>query len=221
MIVQSDFDCIGQVAKHCDNEKLCIAIAEAQEFDLAELFCGFWDDIIAIWDELLAYDAAVIACELDPDCETPPTPPENLEQKRALICGGEYTGCNNNVRKQRGVKRILVYYAYSRYLVLNGFTDTPSGAVRKTNDFSIPTPLKETQSFADKYRTMGYETFKKVRSFLCVEKDIFTTFESVDCEPCGCGGKCSGETKAKGYGLRSSIITKNNYHGLRKDTRWG
>lgn len=220
MVEKADFACIGQVAAHCDNEKLCIAISEAQEFDLAELFCSFWYDIIAIWEELEAYDASVIACEENPDCTTPPTPPEDLETKRALICGGEYVGCNDTVRKHKGIKRILVYYAYSRYLVLNGFTDTPSGSVRKTNEFSLPTPLKETQSFADKYRTMGYESYKKTLGFLCANKEIFTTFDSCGCEPCGCGGNCKGSTKVKGYGMRSSTITKKLPNGLRKDTIW-
>lgn len=221
MVDKTDFNCIGQVAAHCDNEKLCIAIGEAQEFDLSELFCGFWDTIVEIWEELEAYDAAVIACEEDPECTTPPTPPENLEEKRSLICGGEFTGCNDRTRRHMGVKRILVYYAYSRYIVINGFSDTASGMVRKTNEFSIPTPLKEMQSFADKYRTMGYESCKKTLSFLCINKEIFTTFDSNVCEPCGCGGKCDNSTKAKGYGIRSSTITKklpNN--GLRKDTLW-
>ena len=56
IINQSDFDCIGQVAKHCDLQKLCVAINEAQDFDLSELFCDFWNEILEINNELKAYE---------------------------------------------------------------------------------------------------------------------------------------------------------------------
>ena len=218
IINKNDFDCIGQVAKHCDNDKLCISISEAQEFDLSGLFCDFWQYILSVVQELKDYDAllliynnAVTACDSDQTCIdglTVPTEPDNYDLKVNLICGGEYAGCNEKIRTHKGVKRILVYYAYSRYLLINGFNDTPSGSVTKTNDFSIPKPLKEIQSFADKYRTMGYESFKKTVAFICNNKDVFTEF-SGDCGTCGCGGSCEKSTKAKGYGFRSSIITKN------------
>ena len=219
IIIQSDFDCIGVVAKHCDNAKLCIAISEAQDFDLSELLCGMWDYVLSVNASVveydLLYDAYLIelaACEENPDCDTPPVAPVeplDYDLNKQLLCGGSFVGCNDRVFKFKGVKQILAYYAYSRYLILNGFNDTAVGSVRKTNEFSIPTPLKEVQSFADKYRTMGYESAKKLFPFICANKDVFVDLDEKHCGGCACGNGCNSATKAKGYGFKSSIIKKS------------
>lgn len=218
IIVQSDFDCIGQVATHCDMSKLCIGINEAQTFDLSELFCGFWDYIVEANNEVEAYDTAyaaylieLAACEADPECTTPPVAPiepENYDLNKNLICGGEYESCSGKTRKHLGVKRILVYYSYARYVMLNPYNDSPTGLITKINEFSLPMPLKEVQMISDRYRTMGYESFKKTQSFLCKNKEVFVDFDSRECVGCGCGGNCDEKTKAKGYGFKSSVIEK-------------
>lgn len=211
LIEQSDFECVGQVAKHCDLPKLCIAIGEAQEFDLSELFCDFWNEIIDIWDEIDLYQIALAeyeACidEGDEEC-VEPEEPSNYDLKLNLICGGSFESCGGKVRNHLGIKRILVYYSYARYTLINPINDTPNGGVTKTNDFSIPTPLKELQSVADRYRTMGYESYKKTLNFICSNRQSFT-FDG-DCKECGCTcERCNGRTKAKGYGFKGSIISK-------------
>lgn len=197
LITRADFDCVGQVAMHCDNTKLCIAINEAQDFDLSELFCEFSEDIFNIWLEVEAY-------QNDPELPEP----DNYDLKVNLLCGGYYDGCSDKRRKHYGIKRILVYYSYARYLIINQNTDTASGTKQKTNEFSIPTPLKEVQSIADRYRTMGYESYKKTMDFLCVNKNVFSTFDNKECKECGCASSDCGKTKAKGYGIKTGIITK-------------
>lgn len=218
IITQADFNCIGQVAMHCDTAKLCTAINEAVNFDLSELFCGFWEDILGHFTTVEEYDetyaaylVALAACEADPECDTPPVAPiepENYDLIKSLLCGGYFEGCGGQRRQHFGIKRIVVYYAYARYLLINGLSDTPGGIVRKTNEFSIPTPLKEIEVFADKYRTMAYQSYKKTIGFLCVNKAMFENFNSKDCKGCGCGAAACGGTKAKGYGVQSSIIRK-------------
>lgn len=197
LISQPDFDCIGQVAIHCDNVKLCIAINEAQDFDMSSLYCSFWEDIIDIWQEVEAYQE-------DPELPVP----DNYDEKLLLICGGYYTGCNGRKRQSLGVKRALVYYAYARYLIINQSTDTATGTKIKTNDFSMPVPLKEIEMMADRYRTMGYESYKKTVDYLCINRELFTNFNTKECKGCGCGYDDCGETKAKGYGIKTSVIYK-------------
>lgn len=208
LIDQSDFDCIGDVARHCDLKKLCIAINEASDFDMPDMLCDFWNQGLAIIQEVKSYQQALKECQDNPDCETPPIPPENYDQKLALVCGGDYTACNDNIRHQNGLLRAWVYYAYSRYVVLNGFNDTPNGQVQKTNDWSIPKPLKEVQSFADKYRSMAYDTLKKVLQYARIESDIFINLPIIENAGCKCGGGCNTSEGTKGYGTRSRIITK-------------
>lgn len=191
LLQQSDFSCIGNVAKHCDNEKMCIAENEAIIFDVAQLFCDTWDEIEQIFKE-------VNEGSLDAD-------------KLNLINGGVYLGCNGKNKKHNGVRDLLAYYSYSRYVIINGYSDTATGLKQKTDSFTIPIPLKELEQFADKYRNMGLTIFNQIENYLCKSKDIFT-WHNGNCN-CGCeSGNCEGQTKNKGFGFKSSNITKN---GLR------
>lgn len=201
MIGQSDFQCIGQVSEHCDLPKLYIAIQEAQNFDLENLFCSFWLEIIK-WNNVVT-SGGDFSDDFNNDFTN-----EELGLLNNLICGGNYLGCNGETRRHYGIKRILTYYAYARYIIINPFNDTPNGTVQKTNESSMPIPLKELQSFSDKYRTMAYESYMLTADFLCVNRGLFKNFNSKDCKSCGCGSRCDSQTKAKGYGFKSKIISK-------------
>jgi hypothetical protein len=183
LLTRNDFEGIGDIANHCDLNKLNIAINEAADFDMEDLFCDFWQDIIENWSS-------------------------DDDKWVNLISGGEYDGCNGT-RTHKGIKRIWAYYAYSRYIILNGFNDTPSGMVQKTNSFSMPTPLKELQAYSDKYRNMAKQSYEKTLSYLCKKATDFDNFNTYDCKGCGCGGNC-GERKSntKGFGISSSIVEK-------------
>lgn len=199
LLKNNDFDCVGMIAKHCDLSKVCIAENEALTFDLNNLFCDYWEEIISIWNEVDKY--LLTNDENDK--------PDNYEQKHNLIYGGQFLSCSNKKTRHLGIKRILVYYSYSRYLFINGFNDTPNGVVQKTNDFSIPKPLKEIKDFADKYRSMGYDSYKKTLEFMCHNREVFTGFNSKECSKCSCEcSSCKGSTRNKGFGIKSSIIKR-------------
>jgi len=190
------YNCIGILAKHCDLSKLCVAENEASNFDLAELFCDFWTEIEAIALEVEAYIA------------NPELPePTNYTEKTFLLNGGVYLDCSEKQRPFEGVYKIMAYYSYARYIVLNGFNDTATGMVTKTNDFSIPKTLKELESFADKYRTMGLISFERTVRYICQNSEIFD-YSHCPKDKCGCGSEKCGSTKAKGYGFRSRNINK-------------
>ena len=185
LLTNEDFQCIGQVAKHCDNQKLCISIKESRDFDLLNLFCNeFWDLALENYDSI-----------------------DDLWIN--VWCGGNYTSLCGKKERHFGLKRIWVYYAYSRYIILNSYNDTATGIKQKTNDFSIPTPLKELQAYENKYRNMGFETFELTKKYLCSVKDSFFIDLCLKCE-CECGGcgceKCGKTSKNRGFS--SSIITK-------------
>lgn len=195
---QYQYNCIGIVAKHCDLSKLCVAENEACNFDLAELFCDFWNDIEAIEIEIRTYDDA-------PDPK--PEIPDNYAKKKLLLEGGTYTDCSDKQRPFGGIYDILARYSYSRYIILNGFSDTPNGIVQKTNEFSIPKSLKELEQFADKYRNMAKISFERTVRYICQNSTIFE-YQNCPTDKCGCGSNKCGGTKAKGYGFRSSNINK-------------
>lgn len=183
-LTKADFTIIGQVALHCDQRKLDIAINEAIQFDLRPLLCDFfytlndnWDNVTRRWTE--------------------------------LIEGGNYLNCNDNNVSFMGMKKSLVYFAYSRYIIINSFDDTPNGQVTKTNQFTIPKPLKEMEAYATKYKNMGMIALKDTEKYICKNEDA-TEFESYDfrtCELCTCDS-CEPHTEARSFGLRSNNITK-------------
>ena len=197
-LLPQQYNCIGILAKHCDLSKLCIAENEASNFDLAELFCDFWVEIEQINSEVKAYDDAPLP---------KPEQPTNYTEKKALLDGGNYTDCGGKLRPFEGIYKIMAYYSYARYVMLNGFNDTPTGLVQKTNEFSIPIDQKALNNFADKYRNMGLISFERTQRYICQNTEIFD-YTHCPTGDCGCGSAKCGGTKAKGYGLRSRNVNK-------------
>ncbi|PIF44291.1 hypothetical protein CLU96_1232 [Chryseobacterium sp. 52] len=190
IIQASDFDCVGQVAHHCNLPKLCIAINEALEFDIIPLFCyEFVDDIINNW------------------YIEPGTPDFDKYQK--VICGGSYPGCNGKLMRNIGFKKTWIYYAYSRYVLINSFNDTANGTARKNDDHTFYTEFKDLKSLSDKYRNMGHEAYASVHDFLCSNKSSYLKFDDCNCnKSCGCQGSCKcGKTK-KMSGIKLSVLSK-------------
>lgn len=197
-LLPQQYNCIGILAMHCDLSKLCVAENEASNFDLAELFCDFWVEIEQINTEIIAYD----------NSEEPKPPiPDNYTEKKALLDGGNYTDCGGKLRPFEGIYKIMAYYSYARYVMLNGFNDTSTGLVQKTNEFSIPIDQKALNNFADKYRNMGLISFERTQRYICQNTNIFD-YTHCTKDKCGCGSDKCGGTKAKGYGFRSSNVNK-------------
>ena len=181
-ITQNDFSVIGQLAKHCDIDKLNIAINEAILFDLKPLICDLFFEVDTNWD-----DQSGIWFD--------------------LIYPKEFTGCNEKTKKHQGLKTILVRYVYARYVILNNFDDTPNGGVTKNNDWSIPKPYTDLKQISDRYRSMAYELWKEVEAYICLNIESYPNAD-FDCAPCGCNGKCGSKTSSKGYGIKGSNISK-------------
>lgn len=207
----SDFKCVGLVAQHCDLNKICIAENEAISQDFYGLYCGYAFDIEEIITEVDTYLEALAACEADPDCTAPPEQPLYYENKFKLVYGGVFESVCGRRIMFNGVKTILVYYSYARYIMINGINDTPTGHVHKTNEYSMPLSVSELEVFSNKYRNMGYSAYENSKNFVCYSGLI----ENFPCEnKCFCGSKeCGGKTKNKGFGFKTQIITKN---GMRK-----
>lgn len=196
-----DFSLVGLVAKHCNYEKLDIAINEAMEFDLRPLLCSLFWNVEKQWWKGLAFDSSF---------------DESFEGKASdikwvkLINGSEYLGCGDVNKRHRGLKTLLVYYAYGRYLTINSFDDTPNGSVTKTNQWSIPKPLKEVQSFSNKYRSMAMNIWEDIESFICLNREDYKGANFSNCSSCGCGGnECGSKRITKGFGIIGGNITKN------------
>jgi len=203
-----DFKCVALVATHCDNNKLCISENEAIESDLANLFCNDWYEIELTINEVINYINALAEYNLNPIGE-PPIQPDNYEQKKTLLYGGSYISiCGKKTIIFKGIIRILVYYTYARYVILNSFNDTAVGLVSKNGDFSSQIDPKKLEAFSNKYRNMAFDMFKNTEGYLAANNDAFEWYEPKN-KGCGCGhSKCTSGTKNKGFGFKSAIITK-------------
>lgn len=181
----NDFDCVGDIAASCNVKKLCIAEKQAIQFDLSELFCEDWQEVYDIWLEVITYQS-----------NTQLPMPEDYEKKRQLIDGGFYTTCRGKRVSFIGLKSVLAFYSYSRYIMINPYTDTPNGLVTKTQNESEPINGSIMKNKSEQYSTMAFLSFKKIKSFLCSSQVI----DYYDCGACGCGNDCKGSTKAKAAG---------------------
>lgn len=196
-ISPSDFSCVGAVTKSCNYDKLCTAIERALLFDVEPLLCyDFMSVILEKWALILAIPSG------------DPIPPELLSYN-SLIFGGEYITCKGKKARHLGVKKLWIYYAYGWYVLINPQDDTPNGLTYKTNEFSTSVPIKDLTVTSNTYRSMAIEIYKNIKEYLCLNKDLFTNFDSCDCHlDCGCTGACGCGGTKKITGFRYKTIRK-------------
>lgn len=188
-LIQRDFDCIGQVAKHCNWSQLCIAIERALTFDLIPLVCyDDWKRISDSYNEIYRVESETDRFNGTFD-ETFDYTFKTDWKYSNLWNGGEFKGCGGKWHKHEGLKRVWIYFAYAQYVIESAQKDTPTGRKVLDNDFSIPVNYKELQVIEDKYRSMAFEAWEGVKLYLC------SIGERKDCKDCGCDDKCDGKAR--------------------------
>tara|TARA_R110000796_G_scaffold120506_1_gene234644 strand:+ start:18368 stop:18925 length:558 start_codon:yes stop_codon:yes gene_type:complete len=183
-ITSADLIGLGIISNHCDTKKLQIAVNEAVQFDLRNLLGNLFFLVNENWDQT------------SPGIYFDIVEPKN------------YTNCSGYETTHVGLKKVLAYYSYSRYILINSFNDTPNGLVEKSNNFSIPKSLDELQSFSSKYRNMGLEDYRLVEAYILLNSATYPSYNTTCAKPCGCNGTCGKKTTNKGFGIRSKTIVK-------------
>lgn len=156
---------IGQISRNCDIEKLNIAEMEAFNFDLTPLIDCYSIEISNNWQEKEGVWFNVIN-------------PNTFDNKDCKNCG-----------YHKGLKSVLAYFTFARYMILNEFNDTPNGNVSKSNDFSFPTNYKALKDRADMYREMAKYTMEGVVNYMRVNRNDYPLFFPKN-------------SVAKGYGVK-------------------
>jgi len=140
LINKNDFKDYKSISKGRDFDSIEQYIQEAQDLDLKDLMCrAFFYDIIKNYQEPLYQD---------------------------LINGCTYTNIYGYEVEFKGIKPVLVYFAYARYIFRSHVSDTPFGAVQKTNEFSTPISSTEKRDIRDRYRTDAMQYWDEVKIYL-------------------------------------------------------
>lgn len=176
LLSKSDFDCVGQVAKHCDWDQLCIYIREQQNLSLLPKVGQ------CIFDKLLKY------CQgwyLRSDKGT--LQEESHNTLNHLFNGGRYRSCDGSEKVHYGLKRVLVHWTYGAYLYRHGFVDTAFGVVQKLNENSLPASLRDLEKINVEQRSNAEYYWKLTKDYLCSIKDCEVL---ADCNICDCIHDC-------------------------------
>lgn len=167
LINKNDFKEYRQLSKGRDVELIESYIQEAQEFDLKNLLCRtFYFDLI-----------------------------NNYQQPayQALIHGETYTDADGNSIEFKGLKAVIVYYAYSRYVMQSSAIDTPFGMVQKTTEFSQPVSLSEKRDISDRAAISAAAYWEECKLYLDKKSDTFPKWK--ECSDCGCDGSTSAGSR--------------------------
>ena len=164
LISKNDFDCIGQVARHCDWNQLCIYIREQQNLSLLPIIGH------CLFSEIYNNEHA------DED--------DKDEIVSNIWNGGSYTSCAGDIRYHFGLKRSLIHWSYGAYIYKHPFIDTPFGVVQKINNDSIPVEPKELRNLHLDHRNNANSYFSMSKDYICSVKDFLA------CDMCDCNCVC-------------------------------
>ncbi len=156
LINKNDFKEFKQLSKGVDIERIEQYITEAQDIDIRSLICDeFYFDIIKNWQEP-AY--------------------------QKLIHGETYTDADNIEREYKGLKTVIVYYAYSRYCMRGSVVDTGFGMVQKTSESSQPISGTEKRDMRDSSIQTALRYWMDVKKYLEEKESTFPKW--LKCSQC-------------------------------------
>ena len=163
LINKNDFKEFKQLSRGVDIERIEHYITEAQDMDIRKLICDkFYFDIIKNWQSP-AY--------------------------QKLIHGETYTDEEEIERKYKGLKPVLVYYAYSRYCMRGSVVDTSFGMVQKTSENSQPISGSEKRDMRDRSIQTALQYWLDVQKYLKDKEENFPKWK--DCGDCSENAKRS------------------------------
>ncbi len=182
LINKSDFADYRAVSANRDDKRIDPFIQEAQEFELR----GFLGDPL-YYDMLAKIDHYNTEKESNPDYVATAD-----EQKYLDLLNGVSYEWEGNTIQFKGVKPVLVYYAYSRFLSNNNIVSTRFGAVQKKNDYSDPIDSREMARVITKAESDGKKYGVDVERFLNTKSADYPKWED----------RCGSRRKLKGLGFR-------------------
>jgi len=96
---------------------------------------------------------------------------------QTLLNGGSYT-YNNTTYTNVGLKSAIVFYAYSRYVLMGSQTDTPFGYIEKTTTDSIRVSDGGKKNMYKENKNIAFNYWENVRNFLERKSTEYPLWES-------------------------------------------
>lgn len=197
LICKEDFECVGQVAKHCNWEQLCIYIREQQNLSLLPKIGQ------CLFDKLLRLKQGwYIPGE---ECQE-----DERDILKHIFLGGRYKACDGSTKVHFGLKRVLVHWSYGAYMYRHGIVDTPFGAVQKVHQDSVPIEVKDLKNINIEHRNNAEYYWDLTKDYICSVKDCEVLEDCTFCScisSCRCGYCTDGKTKQR-RGTTFSNVSK-------------
>lgn len=195
LISHSDFTPYRTISDNVnDVKRLHPFIIEAQRIDLINNYTGkdFYFDIVS------TYKSYVDKVAFNSTNPAPPilkiiTPKEQAFGN--LVNGMETVDAEGNVNGfYSGLKPVLVYLTYARFVLNDQIRSTPSGFVKKNTDFSERISYKEIQEMSSRATADASVFWGFVKDWMKSDA-FFKTYHKAD--DCDCGSACNGRRKGK------------------------
>jgi hypothetical protein len=210
LINKTDFVPYRNITANMDDSKrLEPFILEAQRIDLPNLMGKrLYFDLI---DKITSYEGGVaLAAAADPPTTYTPTVDELWFKK--LLDGASYTYTwpdrSTSTKIYAGLKPVLVYLSYARFVRSDNVRSTQSGFVKKNGgDFSVQVSDKEIQATASRAEADANAFFTGAEEFM---KDNYPYFGKY------LSGEGSQTSESKRTGTRLSSVKGRSYFSDRK-----
>ena len=137
LITRNDIAQYRQISKTPNNDKLNEMILDAQMQDLAPLLGE------KLYNKLL----------------------KPSQEHEALLSGGPYE-YNDETYTNHGLKMVLSYFAYARYIMFSSIVDTPFSLVEKLSNDSRPADIASKKAIYNLNRDNAFKIWENVKSYL-------------------------------------------------------
>lgn len=167
----SDFTPYKSITSNADLTKLTMYVNEAQEFDLRQLLgTELYEDFL---NEFFI------------------SPSLSQQAYHDLWFGCKYIIPGNNTTPTKtftheGLKPVLIYFSYARYLLTANLFSTPSGMVTKKDDYSVAITDKQLSRLVNQANSGAQAYWNRTRKYIIDNISLFPLYRYIT--PAGKGG---------------------------------
>lgn len=101
----------------------------------------------------------------------------NVSNYQSLLDGGDYT-YKNKTYSNYGLKAVIVFYAYSRYVMFGSTVGTQYGFMEKLNNESQHIDINMKKSVSKSNEKIAFNYWQNVKLYLDRNKDLYPEYKN-------------------------------------------